>query len=96
MPTLSKTFNIPFSGGAATVVCLFKYTNKYETTPSVYKGSICAQYNADGTIEDIVWSLSLSLSVSVNSGVMTVTVRYDIMSPITDCRCCLIPGDPFA
>jgi hypothetical protein len=43
-----------------------------------------------------VGSLSLSLSVSVNSGVMTVTVRYDIMYPITDCRCCLIPGDPFA
>lgn len=96
MPTLSKTFNIPFSGGAATVVCLFKYTSKYETTPSVYKGSICAQYNADGTIEDIAGSLSLSLSVSVNSGVMTVTVRYDIMNPIIDCRCCLIPGDPFA
>ena len=89
---IKQNFQYSFFGRGS----LFKYTNKYETTPSVYKGSICAQYNADGTIEDIVGSLSLSLSVSVNSGVMTVTVRYDIMYPITDCRCCLIPGDPFA
>ena len=96
MPTLSKTFNIPFSGGAATVVCLFKYTLKYDDPPFVYKKDLCAQYNADGTIEDIGGSADLSLSASVNSGVMTVTLRYDIVYGITDCRCCLIPGDPFA
>lgn len=96
MPTLSKTFNIPFSGGAATAVCLFKYTLKYEDTPFVYKNSLCTQYNADGTIEELGGSENISLSISVNSGVMTVTLRYDIMNPITDCRCCLIPGDPFA
>lgn len=96
MPTLSKTFNIPFSGGAATVVCLYKYTIEYNDTPSVYKSNICAQYNADGTIENLGGSANLSLSVSVNSGVMTVTLNYDITFRITDCRCCLIPGDPFA
>lgn len=96
MPTLSKTFNIPFSGGAATAVCLFKYTSKYDDTPIVYKNNICAQYNADGTIENLGGSADLSLSVSVNNGVMTVTLEYDIVFRITDCRCCLIPGDPFA
>lgn len=96
MPTLSKTFNIPFSGGAATVVCLFKYTLKSDDTSFVYKNDLCAQYNADGTIEGIGGSADLSLSASVNSGVMTVTLRYDLMFRITDCRCCLIPGDPFA
>ena len=95
-PKPKKTFNIPFSGGAATVVCLYKYTIKYDDTPSVYKSNICAQYNADGTIENLGGSADLSLSVSVNSGVMTVTLNYGITNPITDCRCCLIPGDPFA
>ena len=96
MPTLSKTFNIPFSGGAAIVVCLFKYTSKYDDTPFVYKNDIIAQYNADGTTENLGGSANLSLSVSVNSGVMTVTLNYDLTFRITDCRCCLIPGDPFA
>ena len=96
MPTLSKTFNIPFSGGAAIVVCLFKYTSQYDDTPFVYKSNIIVQYNADGTTESFGGSASLSLSVSVNSGVMTVTLNYDLMFRITDCRCCLIPGDPFA
>ena len=96
MPTLSKTFNIPFSGGAATAVCLFKYTSEYDDTPIVYENNICAQCNADGTIENLGGSADLSLSVSVNNGVMTVTLEYDIVFRITDCRCCLIPGDPFA
>ena len=96
MPTLSKTFNIPFSGGAATVVCLYKYTLKSDDTSFMYKSNLITQYNADGTTENFGGSANLSLSVSVNSGVMTVTLNYDLTFRITDCRCCLIPGDPFA
>lgn len=95
-PIPKKTFNIPFSGGAATVVCLFKYTSKYDDTPSAYNSSINAQYNADGTTATIGGTTTVSLSVSVNNGVMTVTLEYDRMITIIDCRCCLIPGDPFA
>lgn len=95
-PTPKKTFNIPFSGEAATVVCLIKYTSKYDDTPTVYNSNISAQYNADGTIVTFFGSIDASLSVSVNNGVMTVTLNYGITNPITDCRCCLIPGVPFA
>ncbi len=92
MPSVSsRTFNIPFSGGAATVVCLFKYI----TTDGPGQNSTSVQYNADGTTvafgpEDTI------LSVSVNNGVMTVTFSLAPGAKITDCRCCLIPGDPFA
>lgn len=90
-PVPKKTFNIPFSGGAATVVCLFKYTD----TSSVYKSSVVVQYNADGTTVPFE-SEHASLSVSVNNGVMTATLTLGLQYKITDCRCCLIPGDPFA
>ena len=97
MPPLpKKTFNIPFSGGAATVVCLLKYTGKNDDTSSVYTSSTSAQYNADGTTVTFFGSAGADLSVSVNNGVLTVTLEYDTQIRITDCRCCLIPGDPFA
>lgn len=96
-PIPKKTFNIPFSGGAATVVCLLKYTGKSDDdTSSVYTSSTSAQYNADGTTVTFFGSAGAYLSVSVNNGVMTVTLEYDIQIRITDCRCCLIPGVPFA
>ena len=44
-PIPKKTFNIPFSGGAVTVVCLYKST----VVASVVKSIISVQYNADGT-----------------------------------------------
>lgn len=95
MPSMpEKTFNIPFSGGAATVVCLFKYTAKGDTS-SVYNDLISVQYNADGTTVTFGYGRT-SLRVSVNNGVMTVTLSLVPGSEITDCRCCLIPGDPFA
>ena len=93
-PIPEKTFNIPFSGGAATVVCLFKYADKYDAS-SMYKSNIIVQYNADGTTVPFE-SENASLSVSVNNGVMTVTFTLAIQYTTTDCRCCLIPGDPFA
>lgn len=96
MPSfLSKTFNIPFSGGAATVVCLFKYSLSDDPS-SAYKGVNSVQYNADGTTVNFRGSADAALSVSVNNGVMTVALEYARMVQITDCRCCLIPGDPFA
>ena len=91
-PIPKKTFNIPFSGGAATVVCLYKATS----VASVVKNTISVQYNADGTTVTFYVSTDASLSVSVNNGVMTVTLTVDPAIKITDCRCCLIPGDPFA
>lgn len=94
-PIPGKTFNIPFSGGAATVVCLFKYVSKYGDTSSVYQGSISVQYNADGTTVPFE-SKNASLRVSVNNGVMTATLTLALEFTTTDCRCCLIPGDPFA
>lgn len=96
MPALSsKTFNIPFSGGAATVVCLFKYNTKYNTTDGPSRNSTSVQYNADGTTVTFGDELT-SLRVSVNNGVMTVTFTLAPEYKIIDCRCCLIPGDPFA
>ena len=94
-PVSGKTFNIPFSGGVATVVCLFKYTTA-TSTASEDKSTISAQYNADGTTVTFWGSSGASLSVSVNNGVMTVILRTEPGSIVTDCRCCLIPGDPFA
>lgn len=97
MPPLpKKTFNIPFSGGAATVVCLLKYQGELGDVSSDYTSSTSAQYNADGTTVTFWGSAGAALSVSVNNGVMTVTLTHDTHIRITDCRCCLIPGDPFA
>lgn len=97
MPPLpKKTFNIPFSGGAATVVCLLKYIGKLDDASPEYTSSTSAQYNADGTTVTFFGSAGADLSVSVNNGVMTVTLTHDTQIRITDCRCCLIPGDPFA
>ena len=92
MPAVSsKTFNIPFSGGAATVVCLFKYNS----TDGPSRNSTSVQYNADGTTVTF-GDEPTSLRVSVNNGVMTVTFTLAPGYKIIDCRCCLIPGDPFA
>lgn len=92
MPAVSsRTFNIPFSGGAATVVCLFKYN----TPDGPGQNSTSVQYNADGTTVTFGDEYA-SLEASVNNGVMTVTLKLVPGYKITDCRCCLIPGDPFA
>lgn len=94
MPPISqKTFNIPFSGGAATVVCL--YIVRGGTADSA-NGSTSVQYNVDGTTVTFEGREDSTLSVSVNNDVMTVTLRLTPGIIITDCRCCLIPGDPFA
>lgn len=93
-PIRNKIFNIPFSGGAATVVCLFKY-NSLNSTSSVREGSISVQYNADGTTV-LFGTEYASLKASVNNGVMTVDLTPTPEYGITDGRCCLISGDPFA
>lgn len=90
-PVSSRTFNIPFSGGAATVVCLFKY-NTFDGSD---QNSTSVQYNADGTTVAFGPG-DTNLSVSVNNGVMTVTFSLAPGYKIADARCCLIPGDPFA
>ena len=88
---ITKVFKIPFLGGAATVVCPVKYS--ISGNESTY--SLIVQYNADGTTVDF-GNGDLGLSVSVNDGVMTVKLTAMVGYTITNCRCCLIPGDPFA
>ena len=89
----SKIFNIPFLGGAATVVCAVKYKYGPSTNQETY--SLIVQYNADGTTVNFGGG-DLSLLVSVNDGFMTVTLEVMPGYTIIDCRCCLIPGVPFA
>lgn len=88
---ITKVFNIPFLGGAATVVCPLKY----RLAGNELTDSLIVQYNADGTTVGFGGG-DLGLSVSVNDGVMTVTLTAMVGYTITNCRCCLIPGDPFA
>lgn len=88
----SKTFNMPFSGGAATIVCLVEYSNP---DGEVSKGGVITQYISDGTTVDLTYG-DMSLSVSVSNGVMTATLTAISGYNLRDCRCCLIPGDPFA
>lgn len=87
----SKVFNIPFLGGAATVVCLIKYSRSGRESTD----SLSVQYNADGTTLGFGGG-DLTLGVSVNDDVMTVKITGLRDYTITNCRCCLIPGDPFA
>lgn len=88
----SKNFNMPFSGGAATVVCLAEYSAFGGT---VSKIGLITQYNSDGTTVDLTAG-DLSLSVSASNGVMMVVLSAMKGYTLIDGRCCLIPGDPFA
>lgn len=66
----SKIFNIPFLGGAATVVCAAKFTSG--GTAGEHTSSYIIQYNADGTTVNFGGGdLTLFIS-SVNDGFMTV------------------------
>ena len=97
MPALqTKVFNIPFSGGAATVVVLIKYRDTSVGTAEKYAASI-RLYSADGTTTDYgSTAADISPDFSVSDGIMTVTLMAMRPYTILDCRCCLIPGDPFA
>ena len=66
----SKIFNIPFLGGAATVVCAVKFMpGGFE---SEHTSSVIVQYNADGTTVNFGGGdLSVFIS-SVNDGFMTI------------------------
>lgn len=86
-----KVFNIPFSGGAAMIVVAVKYTLSERAGKSV----CVSQLNADGTTVD--WEHGdLSLSIAVSDSIMTVKLFMPAGYVVTDCRCCAIPGDPFA
>ena len=89
-----KVFNIPYPGGAAIVAALINYS-RYGVTEE-QKAGIVTQYSADGTTVVFPYSAGMYQSISVNDGVMTVTLTPDPGNSIIDCRCCLIPGDPFA
>lgn len=89
--TKNKTFKIPFSGGAAVILTVVKYTLGMQEQIM----GLCTKRSADGTT--VHWNSidSMSLGVTVSAGVMTVTLTW-WTGTVTDCRCCVIPGDPFA
>ena len=95
-PALStKVFNIPYPGGTVIVATLIKYVISGDT-PESY-ASIVTQYSDDGVTVDFSHIYFISNDISVNDGVMTVRLTgNDPATILIDCRCCLIPGDPFA
>lgn len=96
-PVAAKKFHIPFSGGAATVVCFAKYHFDNKESVDILAGFI-VKYNADGTTESLgsIDRSFMHASASVNNGVMEVELSPGVGVTITDSRCCIIPGDPFA
>lgn len=90
-----KTFKIPFSGGAAMVVVVAKWSLLGEEEKQ--KKLLAAQINADGTT--VGWrqdSEGVNLTISISASAMTVTLNILPGYSVTDCKCCVIPGDPFA
>lgn len=88
-----KRFEIPFSGGMAIVIAIADYTasGTQRTTAVVNK------IDANGIpIELASGDTAIALNISVNAGVMTVTLSALKGYTINDVRCCVIPGDPFA
>ena len=91
----SKVFNIPYPGVTVIVATLIKYLVTGNTQLSY--SSFVAQYSDDGATVVFPSSYGIDNNISVNDGVMTVIVTpNDLGIVIVDCRCCLIPGDPFA
>ena len=91
----SKVFNIPYPGGTVIVAALVKY--RLEGDIQARYSAIVTQYSDDGVTVDFPTGYGISKNISVNDGIMTV--RLTATDPavfIIDCRCCLIPGDPFA
>ena len=63
----------------------------------VVYSSFVTQYSDDGVTVGFSSQYGMHHVISVNDGVMTVIVK--VTEPgitVTDGRCCLIPGDPFA
>lgn len=86
-----KRFEIPFSGGMAIVIVIVDYTyNDIQRTTAVVR-----KIDADGIPIELT-SGDLSVNISVNAGIMTVTLAAMKGYTINDSRCCVIPGDPFA
>ena len=91
----SKVFNIPYPGGTVIVATLIKYV--ISGNNQVMYGDIVTQYSDDGVTVDFPTRNGISKNISVNDGVMTVRLAANEPGVIiVDCRCCLIPGDPFA
>lgn len=88
-----KRFEIPFSGGMAIVIAIADYT--YGDTQRTV--AVVNKIDADGVpIELASGDTALDMNISVNAGVMTVTLSVLKGYTIGDGRCCVIPGDPFA
>ena len=101
MPPVQKvtTFKIPFQGGSAIILALVNYTYSSGTDQVHGRLTKTIQYNEDGTTKKWDDSTDINITLSVSNGVMTVNIAPDIGSPgytLNDCRCCIIPGDPFA
>lgn len=95
MPAIlpGKRFEIPFSGGMAIVIAIADYTtNNTQRTIAIVN-----KIDANGIpIELASGDTALVLNISVNAGVMTVSLSAMRGYTINDVRCCVIPGDPFA
>ena len=89
---ITKTFKIPFQGGAAIIVALVKVNLLGEDSVL----SKVTQYNEDGTTKQWDTSGDITMDISWLDGVMTVNINESPNNIINDCRCCIIPGNPFA
>lgn len=88
----NKTFKIPFSGEEAVIVVVVKYTlDGVQEQITV----LCTQRTANGTTVRWDSNNDMTMGVTVSDGVMTVTLTW-VGVTVVDCRCCVIPGDPFA
>lgn len=100
MPPMPKTttFKIPFYGGSAIIVVLVNYTFASGTKTSTGRLTKTIQYNEDGTTKEWDASSDTPITLSVSDNIMTVNVSpaSAIGCTFNDCRCCIIPGDPFA
>lgn len=86
-----KRFEIPFSGGMAIVIAIVDYT--YSDTQQTI--AVVNKIDADGIPIELAPG-DIYMNISVNAGVMTVTLSALKGYTISDGRCCVIPGDPFA
>lgn len=100
MPPVPKTttFKIPFQGGPAIIVVLVNYT--YTSTTDTRTGRLTKtmQYNEDGPTKEWDTSSDVAITLSVSDNIMTVNVSpaSAIGYTFNDCRCCIVPGNPFA
>lgn len=95
-PILSKTFNIPSTGGG-TFVFLHRYAPS-TTDESLHWAVECGAYiDGSNNVTVISGHGAFRITVSRENGVATVTVTKTSGDEFINSsyRCCFIPGNPF-